>query len=466
MATEWRVKRRGRKYYGVRTNGGATEKRTTGVTDRGNAEAIIRRWNREEADPSLAAARETTLEDGVRNFLSENDRREITADTRTFYEEKCGHLPRIFPGARLADIDATAVDKYINKRLTEVTQHTVSKELVALRGVLETAKRRGEYALDPRLVMPKKFATKYTPRKTFLTGAQVAAYLDAMTKELAAVVCFIVATSARRSEVGHARRRDVDVKAWRVYLRGTKTEGAERTVPIVEWVRPFLERAMRDAPGKDDLLFPSHWEWPYTSLRTAAASAICPICDGTGHVDGTDKKCEVCGGKGTGVPYASPTDLRRTCATWSLANGADLFAVSKLLGHADTTMLQRVYGRMDEDMLRARLVRENAGPVLVQDSVETVVQADPPDITEAEMMGLFVGQDGLEPSANGLRGRRASSKASAKRAVLASSGPALAQLRAQAWMLRGLRRAVAGDREGTHHALAQAAAQFRKAVAS
>ena len=474
MATEWRIKRRGRVYIGVRTSDGKTQKRSTGYTERGNAEAVIRRWNREEADPSVAAARNATLSDAIRNFLNQNERRSIAEDTRDFYEEKCGHFLRIFgEHAKLSDIDAKAIDAYVTKRLKEpgtrggpVKQHTVHKELVALRGVLDEAKRRGDYALDVRLVMPPKFSTKYEPRKTFLSRAQVAAYLDAMTPEMAAVVCFIIATSARRSEVGNARREDIDVKTWRVHLRGTKTEKSERTVPIEPWARPFLVRALRDAPGTGEVLFPSHWEWPYTSLRVAAARAVCPACDGTGLVGSSNNACPACEGRGTGVPYASPTDLRRTCATWTLAEGADLFDVSKLLGHADTTMVTRVYGRVDADMLRERLRRAGAGPVLDQETASAPDEVDPANITEAELMALLVGQERLELSANGLRGRRDRAGSSAKRRLASAGGRDLAQLRGQAWLLRGVRKATAQDEAGTLRALERAAAEFLKAGAA
>ena len=45
-----------------------------------------------------------------------------------------------------------------------------------------------------------------------------------------------------------------------------------------------------------------------------------------------------------GIEPCSPNDLRHTCATWLRQDGPpDLIA--PLMGHADTRMVERVYGR-------------------------------------------------------------------------------------------------------------------------
>jgi hypothetical protein len=58
----------------------------------------------------------------------------------------------------------------------------------------------------------------------------------------------------------------------------------------------------------------------------------------------------------TGIPPCSPNDLRRTFATWLRAAGAPTELIAPTMGHADTRMVERVYGRLSPDDLRRRIM--------------------------------------------------------------------------------------------------------------
>jgi len=47
------------------------------------------------------------------------------------------------------------------------------------------------------------------------------------------------------------------------------------------------------------------------------------------------------------IPRCSPNDLRRTCATWLRAAGTPPHLIAPLMGHADSRMVERVYGRLE-----------------------------------------------------------------------------------------------------------------------
>jgi hypothetical protein len=68
-------------------------------------------------------------------------------------------------------------------------------------------------------------------------------------------VAFILATGARWGETDRARREDVQTVGERVLLRGTKTDLAARTVPIVGAGHDLLAHALRCAEGEEGLLF-------------------------------------------------------------------------------------------------------------------------------------------------------------------------------------------------------------------
>jgi hypothetical protein len=56
-----------------------------------------------------------------------------------------------------------------------------------------------------------------------------------------------------------------------------------------------------------------------------------------------------------GIPPVSPNDLRRTFGTWLRLHGVAPHFIGVAMGHADSRMVERVYGRMPEENLRATL---------------------------------------------------------------------------------------------------------------
>jgi hypothetical protein len=81
-----------------------------------------------------------------------------------------------------------------------------------------------------------------------------------------------------------------------------------------------------------------------------------------------------------GIPPCSPNDLRRTCATWLRALGAPPDLIAGVLGHADTRMVERVYGRLPTELLRERLTRAIVQRCITgaSDQVDQTVPVGPP----------------------------------------------------------------------------------------
>jgi integrase len=263
------------------------------------------------------------------------------------YRQKCGVLNRIL-GADLplGDINARLVDGFIEARAKEpvafdengsptrlVTASTIHKELVALRQVLKRARRRGEFRKDPGEVLPVGFSPKYEPRKVALTAEQASKLCASLKVHRAASVAFALATGARRSEVFRARLEDVDVSTGRVRLRGTKTKHAERVVTVPPFGKELLEFAVRNGGGLEGLLVR-----PWPNARRGLACAC----------------------KRVGAPAVTWNDLRRTLSTWLVEGGVSDTVVAKVLGHADTKMLHKVYGKPREEAIGELLARQTA----------------------------------------------------------------------------------------------------------
>ena len=55
----------------------------------------------------------------------------------------------------------------------------------------------------------------------------------------------------------------------------------------------------------------------------------------------------------SGLPDCSPHDLRHTCATLLLSNGADIKSVQSILGHADASTTLNFYVRADLENMKS-----------------------------------------------------------------------------------------------------------------
>jgi hypothetical protein len=127
-------------------------------------------------------------------------------------------------------------------------------------------------------------------------------------------------------------------------LLGTKTKRARRTFWMSPIARPFLERCLRElasVPEEDraDFTF-DRWSNVRRDLHAA--------CDRAG------------------APHVSYNDLRRTFATLHARGGVAREDLVRMMGHADDTMLRRIYDQTDEaDHVRAareRYARDHAAP--------------------------------------------------------------------------------------------------------
>ncbi len=339
-----RLFRRGRVWYGWFYENGQRVTRTTRCRDRAAAERVARQWERDAADPDHAAARTATLTSALQ-LLLRLDEEEVAAgrrspDTVDFHRSKAGHFVRVFEtnergehvGFSLARLRAFDVDGYISRRRGEcAADTTISKELVVLRKSLRLAIRAGLWRGRVDEVIPIAFSPGYEPRKRALTAGELGKLLAELLPERAARVAFIVATSACWRETELARRGDVGEGLATVLLRGTKRKTRFRTVPIVSPAQQsLLAYALDHAKGTGDPLFA-----PWGNVRRDLADA----CE--------DAKIERC----------SPNDLRRTFASWQVEAGVPLFPIAQAMGHKDTRMLERVYGRQTPEQLAVLMAR-------------------------------------------------------------------------------------------------------------
>lgn len=307
--------------------------------------AAAKRWKArkllERADPRRAAAEAATLEDAVREMYAELRRRGRSQGTRTRAEQKLAHFPRLWGlDCKLATIDAVKVGQYIDARLEDspvttgfkkVGRLTIRDEIAFLRQMLKLARRQGRYHLAIDDVLPR-FETGHKPRRDWVREEDLPKLLEHVEPRHAAHLLFFVTTAGRLSDSYRARREDFDTTKWRALVRGSKTEGSYRTIPVTNFLRKWVKRMLKDAEGEGTLFV----SWPnlHRDLRAACERA--------------------------GIPKVSTNGLRRTFGKWHRIRGFSLDTISKLFGHTTAKLVRDVYADVEGDELAEIMAREGS----------------------------------------------------------------------------------------------------------
>lgn len=337
----WRRKRRdgtlGRVYW---TNFGGSRV-STGCTSLGAARVWKAARERERADPRLAAAQKATFGGAVRELYAELRRRDRSAATQKRARQKLGHFVRLW-GERMPmiNVDALLVSKYIDVRLTEegiregstVQRITIRDELAFLRQLLKLARRHGTYPHAVDDVLPLVFPTGHKPKKNWCRERDFPKLLRQLSTLRAAHLAWIVATGSRLGESYRAHRGDADSTAYRVLIRGSKTEGAWTTIAIPSRMRKWLRFALLRVREDCDRPMFLPWQNMQRDCKAACVRA--------------------------GIPKVTAHDLRRSFGKWLRLHGFDLETISKLLRHTSPKLAREVYADVEGDELA--VVVENA----------------------------------------------------------------------------------------------------------
>lgn len=343
---------------------GARHQRCTRFELKRDAQVRADQWERESLrDPVETARNEATWRKAL-DLLGEHLQEEVEAGrmahgTASSYRAKAIQVTKYFGKARkLATVDAALVKDYCahrRKPRTEerkngstrerpgVRDHTLVKEIVVIKLACRLAKERKLWAGDLDTLKPASVSGDYTARDRVLTDAEI----DALRKELGPrkhakrrgkwrQVAFALATGAEVSTWQRVRRADVvtegegDDAVTLVRVRGTKNENRDRWVPIeLPFCKALLAEAL-DGPSERPTHLFHRWSKPGQDIARACERA--------------------------GIAHVTPTDLRRTYATRHIEAGVALDILFRPMGHVDTVMLARHYGKPDK-VAQAELMR-------------------------------------------------------------------------------------------------------------
>jgi integrase len=332
---EPRVYKRGRVWWawGYYANGERWLE-STQQRDREAALAKAERLTRERAAVDRAEVAPLPLEQALLDVIAARQREAKSAGTIGIYKRAGGHLCRVLgPRADANALTLADLESYIDKRRAEggrgpkTMRSTIAIELGILKSALKYAAKHSRFRGNLAAIWPREaLKGAHVPHERWLTRAEYTAIRDDLARP--DYLTGYVFTGARRSELWRITPRNVDLERNTIEIRGTKTKGATRIVPIAAELRPVLVRRMVGL-GPDDPIFPPWQEWD--ALKRS-----------------TDR---------LGLETVSPNDLRRTFCSWLAQAGTPLLVTVKLMGHRSARMVEKVYARFGSDDLQAAIAR-------------------------------------------------------------------------------------------------------------
>lgn len=268
-----------------------------------------------------------TLRSGLIELRSQMLRAQRAAPTIEVVETKGRHLLRLLGDCDLSRITAKQLASYADARIEEgASPHTAKKEL----GVLRQVVKANGLPWDKR-IMPD-LGRVYIPRERWLTHGEYRSLLAALEpadgrqrRDRRAYVVAWCHLGLRASELYGLRWSDVDWDQRIVRVRGTKTKGADRVLPLNNEAFAALDSRTHLAKP-----FPVWGNVRRDLIAACGRAKIAPV---------------------------TPNDLRRTFASWLANAGVSMFATSRLMGHKSTAMVDLVYARLGKNVGRDAVSR-------------------------------------------------------------------------------------------------------------
>jgi len=340
------------------------------------AERSVRTFSTyEEADEAARAVRRAqrrgelrvekpkprTLAELCTSFLTSKRNEGLAPDSLTIYRVLLERvvIPRIGAAREPKDVTEADIERYRDNRLKEVSRTTVNREMDRLRALLSFAQKQGIISRNPaESVKPPKLCTE---PKGWLLSNEIAPFLDACSQDFATIAKFAIFTGLRRREVIFLQRGDVDLRNNVIQVRAKPhlgfrpKSGQERSVPIDPALRPLLEN------------------WLTSHVRQGLEAWIFPTRDGTRRDPHTRWFAVSVQRAAHRVGISRPLSfhcLRRTYGAMLIEAGVDIYTVSRLLGHADVRITQKVYAPISGKFLaqEASKLGRYLGPALIREA--------------------------------------------------------------------------------------------------
>jgi integrase len=239
------------------------------------------------------------------------------------------HLLPAFGDKPMNEITSQGLQQYHDRKKYQLSPASANRHLALIKRIYNVAIMWGRVEKNPARGI--RMHQENNQRHRYLSGDELKRFIAAASAEAnrtaADALCLLLATGTRREEALQAKWQDIDLEQQRWFLPKTKS-GKSRFVLLNEMAMHILRSRIRTDspfvfPGRHDRMKPLNN--PHKAFRRILAHA--KIADLRVH------------------------DLRHTFASLAINQGASLYEVQHLLGHANSTTTTR-YAHLASDRLR------------------------------------------------------------------------------------------------------------------
>lgn len=284
--------------------------------------------------------------------------------TISFYESALKLINPYFEGYCIQEIRPIDIQKYLSYLRTDYKgRFQRGLQPKSVHHAYNTLNLIFGFAEDQEIIEKNPMAKVKSPKKekkpvdafTPDQAKEFFALLDDCELEFQCMMKVLLTCGVRRGELVGFQWKDIDHKAQTISVRrnvsytvksgvviGTpKTSNGLRTIPLIPSVLALLEELERQTGEtyqvdlSEAFIFPSK----ESLFEARTPNAI------TRTLNRFMERHD--------LPMLSPHDLRHSCATLLLANGADIKSVQQILGHADASTTLNFYVKADLDQMRA-----------------------------------------------------------------------------------------------------------------
>ena len=297
----------------------------------------------------------------VLRVRGENDK----PNTVAFYKNMTRMISEYFNGAVLQEISPIDIQKYLAYLRTEYKgkqgKPLSAKTLRHLYGTLNLifgyAEQQEMIAHNPmRKVSAPKKEKKPVDALTTEQAAKLFKLLPDCTLDFHCILQLLITTGIRRGECMGLKWSDIDERESTIRIERSiactpesgvvistpKTVNSIRTIPVIPSTLALLQQYKKQIQNqhphailKDAFLFPNKENIFLPRDPNSVTRRVKRFM------------------KNNGFPDLSPHDLRHSCATLLLAQGADIKSVQEILGHADASTTLNFYVKSDLGQMRA-----------------------------------------------------------------------------------------------------------------
>lgn len=325
MASLYR--RNGSRIYWIKfqLNGKRIQK-STRTTDKTLAFKVLSKALEDARSQIDFGYQEKALEEAIRDYSTVHLAL-LRPRTRENYLGHLRILHAFLGDIQISDIRKSHISAFIaHQRRNGLKPATIRRYLATLSSLLTFSERSGWLVRNPLSRFDKRALPESAPRTRFLTRDEYKRLLKHCNRSLRPIVEIAVETGMRRGEILSLKLDQVDLERREIRLTVTKTK-RPRVIPLSDRAVAVLVAIASDRPHGYVFINPTTNK-PYTSVKKAFGSA-----------------CQK-----AGITNFRFHDLRHTFASWSVQGGADLYRLSRILGHTNLQMTTRYAHLSTQDL--------------------------------------------------------------------------------------------------------------------